>query len=203
MLRKLSRRSQAGKRDRKASQFSDQADRALWQALRARRQQFAEEQSVPAYVIFHDATLMEMVTYRPETLEQMGRLSGIGERKLEAYGEEFLGVIREHLAEENAPATDTVEETLQLFRVGMDAETIARQRGLSVSTVMNHLARVIERGEVDVHEVTGLGEEAINAIRFTIEHSEDSNKLKPVFDALNGEYDYAVLRCVKASMSLV
>jgi ATP-dependent DNA helicase RecQ len=201
MLRKLSQRSSTGKRDRKASQFSDQADKALWQALRARRQQLAEEQSVPAYVIFHDATLMEMVTYRPETLEQMGRLSGVGERKLEAYGDEFLAVIREQLAEENAPATDTVEETLQLFRIGMDAEAIARNRGLTVSTVMNHLARVIETGEVDVHEVTGLDEEAINAIRFSIEHGEDSNKLKPVFEALNGEYDYAVLRCVKASMN--
>lgn len=200
MLRKLAQRSQAAKRDRKSNQFSGQSDKALWQALRARRQQFAEEQSVPAYVIFHDATLMEMVTYRPETLEQMGRLNGIGERKLEAYGEEFLGIIREHLADENAPATDTAEETLQLFRVGMDAETIARQRELTVSTVMNHLAKAIECGEVEVKEVTGLDDEAINAIRFAFEHSEDSNKLKPVFEALNGEYDYAILRCVKASL---
>jgi ATP-dependent DNA helicase RecQ len=201
MLRKLVARSSSAKRDRKASQFAGKADKALWQALREKRQQLATEQSVPAYVIFHDATLMEMVTYRPETREQMGRLSGIGERKLDAYGDEFLGVIREHLADENAPITDTAEETLQLFRVGMDAEQIANQRELTVSTVMNHLAKAIEHGEADVKEVTGLDEEAIKAIRFAFEHSEDQARLKPVFDALGGEYDYAVLRCVKASMN--
>ena len=201
MLRKLAKRSSSGKRDRKASQFAGKADKALWQALREKRQQLAGEQSVPAYVIFHDATLMEMVTYRPETLQQMGRLSGIGERKLEAYGEEFLGVISEHLADENAPSSDTAEETLQLFRVGMDAEQIANQRELTVSTVMNHLAKAIEHGEAEVKEVTGLDEEAINAIRFAFEHSEDQARLKPVFEALGGEYDYAVLRCVKASMN--
>jgi len=156
---------------------------------------------VPAYVIFHDATLMEMVTYRPETREQLGRLNGVGERKLEAYAEDFLAVIAEHLGAENAPATDTVEESLQLFRVGMDAEQIARQRDLTVSTVMNHLARAIEQGQADVRDVTGLDEEALNAMRFVFEHSDDSSKLKPVFDTLNGEYDYAVLRCVKASLT--
>ncbi|MDT8405264.1 DNA helicase RecQ [Sulfuriflexus sp.] len=203
MLRKLPAgkgRGGAAARDRKASQFAGEADKALWQALRAKRQQLAAEQSVPAYVIFHDATLMEMVTYRPETREQLGRLNGVGERKLEAYAEDFLAVIAEHLGAENAPATDTVEESLQLFRVGMDAEQIARQRDLTVSTVMNHLARAIEQGQADVREVTGLDEEALNAIRFVLEHSDDSSKLKPVFEALNGEHDYAVLRCVKASM---
>ena len=68
-------------------------DEALWDALRARRTELAKAQSVPPYVIFHDATLRAMVHRRPRTLEEFGRLSGVGETKLQRYGEDFLAVI--------------------------------------------------------------------------------------------------------------
>ena len=68
-------------------------DEALWDALRARRTELAKAQSVPPYVIFHDATLRAMVHRRPRTLEEFGRLSGVGEAKLARYGEGFLAVI--------------------------------------------------------------------------------------------------------------
>ncbi len=65
----------------------------LWEALRSRRLELAREQEVPPYVIFHDATLMEMMEYRPQTMQQMGKISGVGQKKLDAYGEEFLEVL--------------------------------------------------------------------------------------------------------------
>ena len=68
-------------------------DEALWEALRARRTELARAQSVPPYVIFHDSTLRDMVHRRPRTLEDFARLSGVGETKLDRYGEEFLAVI--------------------------------------------------------------------------------------------------------------
>jgi len=69
---------------------------ALWQALRDTRLRLAREQGVPPYVIFHDATLREMVTQRPQSLREFATISGVGERKLEKYGEAFLGVLMEH-----------------------------------------------------------------------------------------------------------
>jgi len=51
---------------------------------------------VPPYVVFHDATLSEMVERRPRTRAELAHVSGVGERKLDAYGVEFLQVIREH-----------------------------------------------------------------------------------------------------------
>jgi len=69
------------------------ADQGLWDALRAKRRELAEEQGVPPYVIFHDATLMAMMEARPQSLTAMSNLPGIGERKLEAYGADFLKVI--------------------------------------------------------------------------------------------------------------
>jgi len=72
----------------------DPADRPLWEALRARRRELAEEQGVPPYVIFHDSTLLQMVQHRPRSLERMLQLEGVGEKKLERYGREFLEVLR-------------------------------------------------------------------------------------------------------------
>ncbi|KAB7623714.1 DNA helicase RecQ [Alkalilimnicola sp. S0819] len=77
------------------SRFDDPADERLFNALRACRRRLAEEQGVPPYVIFHDATLMEMVEYRPDTYEQLRLLNGVGEKKLTDYGDAFLEVIRE------------------------------------------------------------------------------------------------------------
>lgn len=65
----------------------------LFEALRARRRELAIEAGVPPYVIFHDATLREMAAARPANLAALGRLSGVGERKLAAYGDAFLQVI--------------------------------------------------------------------------------------------------------------
>ena len=72
---------------------STPADDALWQALRAQRLELARAQGVPPYVIFHDATLLEMVRQRPRDLAALGLIPGVGRSKLERYGETFLAVI--------------------------------------------------------------------------------------------------------------
>ncbi|NNM76885.1 DNA helicase RecQ [Sphingomonas sp. ID1715] len=68
----------------------------LFDALRACRRELAEEAGMPPYVIFHDSTLREMATVRPQTLAQLGEITGVGRRKLEAYGEAFLAVLKQH-----------------------------------------------------------------------------------------------------------
>ena len=81
------------------SPFTKETDQRLWEALRARRLELAKKQGVPPYVVFHDATLAEMVERRPRTLNDLAHISGVGERKLAAYGEDFIGVIRGHAGE--------------------------------------------------------------------------------------------------------
>jgi ATP-dependent DNA helicase RecQ len=68
-------------------------DLELWEALRAKRRELAEEQGVPPYVVFHDAVLMQMVEIRPRELVQLASLDGVGERKLARYGRDFLEVL--------------------------------------------------------------------------------------------------------------
>ncbi|AMQ87418.1 DNA helicase RecQ [Marinobacter sp. LQ44] len=84
----------AGKRAGPAirEQITDQAG---WDALRACRKELADKQGVPPYVIFHDTTLFDMLERRPETLEQLAEVSGVGAAKLEKYGEVFLQTLRE------------------------------------------------------------------------------------------------------------
>lgn len=68
-------------------------DRNLWDALKDKRKQLADEQSVPPYHIFHDATLMEMMEHRPQDHAEMLTMNGIGEIKLKKYGNAFLEVL--------------------------------------------------------------------------------------------------------------
>jgi len=67
----------------------------LFEALRACRRDLAREAQAPPYVIFHDSVLREMAAARPATLAAMGRITGVGQRKLDAYGDAFLRVIRD------------------------------------------------------------------------------------------------------------
>jgi ATP-dependent DNA helicase RecQ len=71
----------------------DEEDAALLSALKAKRRALAEAAGVPAYVIFADRTLIEMAEKRPETLDAMMGITGVGAKKLESFGAEFLSVI--------------------------------------------------------------------------------------------------------------
>ncbi|MFA9439532.1 DNA helicase RecQ [Uliginosibacterium sp. sgz301328] len=81
---------------RREIEFESDEARTLWAALRQCRRSLAEEQEVPAYMIFGDATLKLMLEKRPMSLDAMYQLSGVGDRKLEAYGMAFLEVIQSH-----------------------------------------------------------------------------------------------------------
>jgi ATP-dependent DNA helicase RecQ len=205
----------------------DWESRLLWEGLRAHRRILAEQQGVPPYVIFSDATLSEMVTYRPRTAAELARINGVGVVKLERYGDGFLRVLADHAAEHGrptdcpplpgaplraAPASQgrtrdaglsaTVRETLELFRAGVGVETVAERRGIKTTTVYSHLARCIEEGELALREAVDLSEDEIGAIQYALEQLplDSSMTLKPVYDAFQGQYDYGLLRCVRAAM---
>jgi len=93
-LREDSQRSTLRKRSPRKSGGVSRSDSDLWEALRECRKILAKEHDVPPYVIFHDATLMQMMEYRPTTAEALLGISGVGPNKLDRYGEDFLEVIR-------------------------------------------------------------------------------------------------------------
>ena len=131
-------------------------------------------------------------------------VTGVGERKLHLYGNEFMQVIREFVLEKSqqgakiAGATQIV--TLDLYRQGKTADEIAAERGLSPFTIYQHLAALYEWGEqVDLSPYVSDAEVA--SIRSVLEPDYDPNVLKPIFDALEGQVPYHKIRLALAILN--
>lgn len=92
----------SGKRSRRAVRKAlppiEIEDEPLWEALRALRLELAREQDVPPYVIFHDATLREMLARRPTDVAELSDVPGVGEKKRDAYGRAFVETIAQHVS---------------------------------------------------------------------------------------------------------
>lgn len=183
------------------------ADSELWEKLRELRNRLAREQGVPPYVIFHDATLMELVEQRPTSLEHFATISGVGKAKLERYGSTFIALIREFQAE--TPAQPSLQkgaselESLELLRRGLSPEAIAETRDLKLTTIYTHLSKLIEEGELELAEVVPLDQNRLDQIMdVLVEHALDEDKLplRPVHDYFDGIYSYELLSCVRAAL---
>ena len=206
-MRQDKRKQESFRKRNDPQQKLDVEDYGLWNALKALRMTLSKDQDVPPYVIFHDATLMEMVMYRPLTHQQMGRLSGVGERKLELYGDAFLELIREYQAEQQNPLNKDlqVHESVALYRSGMTVAQVARQQHLSENVIYNHLADGIAGGELKLHDVITLNGDQLQQVQQIMCASMASSgvALKPVYEALDGLYEYGVLRCIRADMERI
>jgi ATP-dependent DNA helicase RecQ len=173
---------------------------ALWESLRHKRREIAEAQDVPPFIIFNDATLMAMLEARPANLKQMALISGIGARKLELYGEQFLAVIKEYADNHNVP--DSANDSADLFKLGFSVKQIARKRGLKEDTIYNHLSQALEQGMLRLDDVVELPEQDIKRIEDAILGlpTDQQNALKPVYELFDGQYSYGILRCVRAAL---
>jgi ATP-dependent DNA helicase RecQ len=185
----------------KSTHKSKSINNLLWDALRDKRRELAELQDVPPYVIFHDASLMSMMEQKPSTLEQLGRIPGVGERKLALYGNQFLAIIRE-FREPTLAISDTASETVELFKLGFSIKQVAEKRQLKETTIYGHLAQYLEQGQLVLADVVPLPEQEIRRIEETIINLPDDQKnaLKPVYEAFSGAYSYDVLRCIRAAL---
>ncbi|OQY51083.1 MAG: DNA helicase RecQ [Candidatus Parabeggiatoa sp. nov. 2] len=196
--------------------FTD-TDKILWEALREKRMELALAQNVPPYVIFHDSTLEEMVLKRPHTLKELAQIPGVGTRKLERYGQNFINVLDEHVLQygdtsptnavtptsnEDIILSDSAEITFEAFKQGLTVEQIAAQRELKPSTIYDHLSQAIEEGQLELRQVIKLKEEEIHEIEDTLleRPAEEQHTLKSVFDAFGGMYDYSILKCVRSHL---
>lgn len=83
--------------DRDSVRIMDDDESALFEELRHLRREIAGERGVPAYVVFSDATLLEMAALKPSNDAEMLGVNGVGPKKLETYGERFLEIIGSHL----------------------------------------------------------------------------------------------------------
>ncbi|GAA0403353.1 DNA helicase RecQ [Cocleimonas flava] len=179
-------------------------DEPLFEAMRVLRSSLADEQGVPPYVIFSDASLIEMARQRPQDANAFKFISGVGEMKLERYGKQFMQVIKDNPLPKmfRNNFSDTINETLTLHNDGMSVQEISEKRDLSSSTIYSHLADVIEAGMLKSWDVLELDDEDIATIERTAEflNTKEEGALKPLFEELDGEWNYGVLRCVVSGL---
>jgi len=212
---KVSIRRILNKEEPSAQDVARVVDLDLFESLRQIRMQVAKEHRVQPFMIFPDTTLKDMCKKYPTTKEKMLGVTGVGEHKLEKYGDLFMEAISEYVEKndiiipENADSLgqtleslpksaskssskDSHKHTFALYKGGMTMAEIAKERKLTSMTIENHLLKCIEDGfDIDYSEfIPSIYEEQIAA---AIEKC-GTEFLKPIKEALPEEVSYTAIK---------
>jgi ATP-dependent DNA helicase RecQ len=169
----------------------------LFERLVALRRSLAQQQGVPPYLIFSDAALDDMAEKRPLADADMLRVSGMGERKLQLYGDAFISEIRRFVLEktgEGARITGSTQLiTWDLYQKSHLVEEIAEIRGMSTLTVVSHLATMYERGEtLDISR--WVSPEECDVIQGALPLFEEPYQMKAIFEHFSERYNFDKIR---------
>ncbi len=183
-----------------ASQLVRGDEREQWEALRALRRKLAEEHGVPPYVIFPDSTLLEMLRSQPTSLSDMAKVSGIGARKLERYGEAFLDVLGGQ-ADTPKVVADIRHELISLARAGMTPLQISGQLQCSEKNVYTMLAEAIGRQELSLEQALDLPEDLMEEVQDAFLDGEgELPRVASIAEQFKGRVPEGVLYCVRAAL---
>lgn len=165
----------------------------LFERLRKLRYRIAQEEDIAAYLVFNDATLREIENERPQSDEEFLAISGVGQRKLEVYGAEFMEEIKTFLNEKKKTKKDTTLETFKLYKEGFTVEEIAANRGLKPTTIFSHLSKLyLEGKDVSLDEFIEADTLALVANAKKVLKNETA--LKPYFEFLGEKVPYEKIR---------
>jgi ATP-dependent DNA helicase RecQ len=167
----------------------------LFERLRKLRHQISLDENIPAYLVFSDATLKEMERARPMCEADLLEISGVGQRKLEVYGDEFIAEIVSFVGSKvkKERKNDTNLVTYELYKEGLSIDEIAKKRNLKSTTIFSHLAKLYTDGkDVDIHSF--VTNEEIEKVRKAQEELENPPALKPYFDFFEGQIEYFKIR---------
>lgn len=188
----------------------------LFEELRAVRKTIAEQEQVPPFVIFSDATLKDMCIKLPITSEEFLNVNGVGELKLEKYGAVFLSVIEnfckanpERLSGKPVMKTSTQKSkkleknshliTFELFKEGLTVPEIAKKREMAISTIENHIMQCMAQGiDIDIEEI--IPSSYMPMIQKAVEEV-GREKLKPIKEQLPNEITYLMIKAYLRSTS--
>ncbi len=185
----------------------------LFNELRELRKGLAQKENVPPFVVFGDRSLQEMAYYFPQTKEDFGHISGVGDKKLTQYGDIFLSVIANFsknnniepipLANKNKTIIKTVTiktkfnfKTKELIIKKIPIKRIAKIQNLRSDTIINHLEKLIDAGEKLDLEYLKLPRDNYETIKNAFIECGDE-KLKPVFEYLKEKYPYDEIKLVR------
>ena len=167
----------------------------LFERLRLLRYKISQEEDIPAYLVFSDATLKEIERERPMSDDDFLKISGVGQRKMEVYGDEFIAEINSFMGSKlNKPKKkDTVLITYDLYKSGMSIEEISIERKLSSTTIYSHIAKLFSKGK-NINIFDFVSNSDVEAVRKAKVALDSPTALKPYFSYLNEELDYFKIR---------
>lgn len=192
-------------------------DPELFEQLRRKRRELADQAGVPAYIVFSDRALVEMATHLPRTPAQFLDINGVGEAKLANYGETFLQLIRDHCAARGIPdhsapdpkpaeptawltAKRRFEEVGEAFTAGASVDELAERFGIQRGTILQHLQRYCDAGHplaadcvLACSTLSPEARERALAVFSKLGHEW----LGPVHDALGGSVPYEELHLLR------
>jgi len=147
----------------RASNYSEESNKELESELKAWRKELAKREDLPAYIIFNDATLKELVDKRPYTSHSLLQITGLGEVKVEKYGAAILSILRKASQEQivesakvglvKARNSAKAPESFRLFKTGLNPDEIAERTGLKPATIFKHLEGFVYDGSIDPEEL--------------------------------------------------
>lgn len=164
-------------------------DEALLSALKSFRKEIAQQNKVPAYVIFHDATLKELADKQPKTKAELLDIQGLGKVKVDRFGEALIELIQSSAISKPKGKRPTTELTFELYEEGLSVQEIAQKRNLSPTTIFGHLCKLYEENySVDLNKY--ITEYEVNQVREVRRKLKNTNQLKPIYEGLNGSIEY-------------
>ncbi len=203
-------------------------DRPLFEHLRELRKQLAADDNVPAYVVFGDTTLRELARLRPSTRDALAQVKGVGQKKLDSYGEPFLAAIVEFARANGLPLdvegeiptpsqgeaaggsplsfddepTGPSRAAIRMFphfAEGQSIDEVCAETGRARSTVVGYLNEFLKHEGID-DATSWVAPELAHRIEDAIAHC-GNGKLKPLYEHLGGEVEYDDIRIVAICVS--
>lgn len=183
-----------------------QDDIALREYLGEWRRTTAKERGVPAFVVLHDTSLDEIVGRRPSSIPELLRITGIGERKADMFGNGILAALERFRQGARAQAvapkkTAPALETLHLLRQGKSLEEVAKARDRQLGTIVSAVTTLVEAGDVEFDpawiDANKLAVIEAACARIDLEKLE---RLRTLKDVLPPEVTYDEIRLVLAKV---
>ncbi len=179
---------------------TEQIKGELFEKLRTLRKQIADAIGSPAYIVFSDATLVDMAAKKPITKAQFLEVSGVGQEKFKRFGDAFIKEIFEFVNQNKESASRmgkglTQAVSYQLYQDGYSIEEIAQQRSIAQSTVISHLIKMKEEGnDIDLKALIDPWD--LNAIKDAIEEIgfKKGDGIKTIFEHFEGNMGYEKIR---------
>jgi len=175
----------------------------LFDVLRKLRKELAQQKGVPPYIIFSDASLEEMAATRPINESEMMNVNGVGERKMELYGQVFMATIRAFIQEKSKDGLSisggSLMETLTQYKKGKSIPEIAEERGINERTIYIHIAKLVQMNE-DIRIEDFVSKWELTCVKEALEVVEKPVKLKPIYQFLDEKVPYHTIQIALAHL---